>query len=98
MSSEEKGEPNLAKYYNVSDEFGLDDFSDITLKTISIGFLLLGMIAFMVNALMVFLFMRQDWAVIWPRTSAAQIGVIFMCFGGALYLVDRLLERKFKEK
>lgn len=96
MQSENDGEPNLTGYYPVSNDVGLNDLSEITLKQISMAFFLLGLIAFMINGLMVYLFMRQEWAVIWPRTSAAQFGVVFMGFGGILYLFHILWERKFR--
>lgn len=93
MLSENEGEPDLSKYYPVSDEIGPGEFPDITLKNISIGLFILGLIAFMVNALLVYLFMRQRWSVIWPKTSGAQVGVVLMIFGGALYLVNYLIMR-----
>jgi hypothetical protein len=98
LENKEEVEPNLAKYYPVSSELGLNDFSDITLKNISLAFILLGLIGFMVNALMVFLFMSQTWVVIWPQTSAAEVGAILMVFGGMLYFVDFLIERRSKVK
>ena len=98
MPLEKESEPNLAEYYHVSNDISFDDFTDVSLKNMSLAFILLGLIAFMVNALMVFLFMSQEWAVIWPQTSGAQIGVILMCFGGGLYLVDYVLEHKIKIK
>lgn len=94
MSSEDECEPDLAKYYPVSEELGVGEFPDITLKNASIALMLLGLIAIMVNLLMLYLFIRQEWVIAWPETSAAQAGVILMCFGVALYLVDRYLERK----
>jgi hypothetical protein len=67
---------------------------DISLKNLALAFFLLGLIAFMVNALMVFLFMRQGWIMTWPRTSAAQAGVAFMLVGGVVYLANYLMEKK----
>lgn len=94
LQSKDEFEPDLAKYYHVQNDIGLDDFSEITLKNISMAFILLGLIAFMVNALMVFLFMSQKWVVIWPNTSAAEVGAILMVFGGLLYFTDFMFERK----
>ena len=95
MSGEE-GEPNLSKYYPVPNEAGLNDLPDITLKNVSLAMILLGFIAFMVNALMVYIFMRQEWAVIWPQTGGAQVGTILVIFGVVLYMVNHLIERKLK--
>ena len=58
------------------------------------AFFFLGLIAFMVNALMAFLYMRQGWVIIGPQTSAAQVGVVLMGFGAAIYLVNRWMEKK----
>lgn len=96
MHSENDVEPDLTKYYPVSEEIRVGEFPDITLKNISLALIILGLIAFMINALMVYLFMRQEWAVIWPRTSAAEAGVILMSFGVVLYLINRLWERRFR--
>lgn len=95
MSGKE-GEPNLSKYYPVPNEAGLNDLHDITLKNVSLAMILLGFIAFMVNALMVFIFMRQEWAVIWPRTGGAQVGTVLVVFGVVLYIINHLIERKLK--
>jgi peptidoglycan biosynthesis protein MviN/MurJ (putative lipid II flippase) len=92
----EKGEPNLSKYYPVSNEASLDDLPEITLKNVSLAMILLGFIAFMVNALMVFIFMRQEWAVIWPQTGGAQVGTVLVIFGIILYVVNHLIERKLR--
>jgi hypothetical protein len=96
LHSENDVEPDLTKYYPVSEEIGIGEFPDITLKNISLALIILGLIAFMINALMVYLFMRQEWAVIWPRTSAAQAGVVLMSFGVVLYLINRIWERRFR--
>jgi len=92
----EEGEPNLSKYYPVPNEASLDDLPEITLKNVSLAMILLGFIAFMVNALMVFIFMRQEWAVIWPSTGGAQVGTILVIFGAVLYTINHLIERKLK--
>jgi hypothetical protein len=92
----EEGEPNLSKYYPVPNDTGLNDLPEITLKNVSLAMILLGFIAFMVNALMVFIFMRQEWAVIWPQTGGAQVGVILVIFGVVLYAANRIIERKLK--
>lgn len=97
MPIENECEPDLAKYYPVSNEVGIDNLPTITVRNIGLGLLLLGFIAFIVNALMVFLFMSQEWAVIWPRISGAQIGVVLIFIGGALYLANLLWERKSRE-
>ncbi|MEE9150269.1 MAG: hypothetical protein V3U20_00355 [Thermoplasmata archaeon] len=52
MHSENDVELDLTKYYPISDKVGVGELPDITLKNISIAFFLLGLIAFMVNALM----------------------------------------------
>lgn len=96
MHSENDVEPDLTKYYPVSEEIRVGEFSDITLKNISVAIFLLGLIAFMVNALMVYLFMRQEWTMRWPLTSGAQVGTVLMIFGGILYIVNRYMERKSK--
>lgn len=95
MSGQE-GEPNLSDYYPVPSEAGLDDLPEITLKNVGLAMILLGFIAFMVNAIMVFIFMRQEWAVIWPRTEGAQVGAVLVVFGTALYALNLLIERKLK--
>ena len=97
MHNENECEPDLGKYYPVSNEVGAGELPTLTIKNISLGIFLLGLIAFTVNALMVFLFMSQEWAVIWPRTSGAQIGVVLMIIGGVLYLVNHLWERRSGE-
>lgn len=92
----EEGEPDLSKYYPVPNETGLDDLPDITLKNVGLAMILLGFIAFMVNALMVFIYMRQEWAVIWPRTQGAQVGTVLVIIGAVLYLINHLIERKIR--
>jgi hypothetical protein len=87
-------DPDLAKYYPTSNEIPNPELPEVSLKNLSMAFFLLGLIAFMVNALMVFLFMRQEWVMIWPQTSAAQVGVVLMLFGGAIYFVNYLMEKK----
>ncbi len=52
LHSENDVELDLTKYYPISDKVGVGELPDITLKNISIAFFLLGLIAFMVNALM----------------------------------------------
>jgi hypothetical protein len=94
LSHEENAKPDLSKYYPVSEEITITELPDLTLKNIALAFFLLGLIAFMVNALMVYLYMRQEWVIIWPQTSGAQIGVILMIFAGALYFVNYMFEKK----
>lgn len=93
MGIENECEPNLAKYYPVPNDNEASDLSDITLKNISVALLLLGFIAFMVNALMVYLFMTQEWVIIGPAISMVNIGVTLICVGGVLYLINFLLKR-----
>jgi hypothetical protein len=78
----------------VSTEIPNAEMPEINLKNLSLAFFLLGLIAFMVNALMVFLFMRQGWVMTWPRTSAAQAGVAIMIVGGCIYLANYIMEKK----
>jgi peptidoglycan biosynthesis protein MviN/MurJ (putative lipid II flippase) len=87
-------EPDLKKYYPTSNEIPNSELPEVSLKNLSMAFFLLGLIAFMVNALMVFLYMRQEWVIIGPQTSAAQVGVVLMIFGGAIYLVNHLMEKR----
>jgi hypothetical protein len=87
-------EPKLSKYYPVSTEIPNAEIPEISIKNIALAFFLLGLIAFMVNALMVFLFIRQAWVMTWPHTSAAQAGVAFMIVGGGIYLANYIMEKK----
>ncbi len=93
MTQENECEPNLEKYYPVPNDNGFDDFSDITLKNVSMALLLLGLIAVMVNVLMAYLFVVQEWVIIWPSMSMAKIGVILMCVGGVIYIVNHFMQQ-----
>jgi hypothetical protein len=97
LHSENESEPDLSQYYPVSNEIGPGELPNVTIKNIGLGLLLLGIIAFIVNALMVFLFMSQEWAVIWPRTSGAQFGVVLMVIGGIICLTSYVWERRSGE-
>ncbi len=87
-------EPGLSKYYPVSTEIPNAELPEVSIRNIALAFFLLGLIAFMVNALMVFLFIRQAWIMTWPHTSAAQAGVAFMIVGGMIYLAIYIMERR----
>jgi hypothetical protein len=86
--------PDLSKYYPVSEEMTLYEFPDITLKNLAMAFFLLGLIAILVNALMVYLYIRQEWVIIWPSTSGVQVGIILMILAGLLYFANYLIEKK----
>ena len=94
LPQEGEYEPTLSKYYPVSKEIPNAEVPEISLNNLALAFFLLGLIAFLVNALMVFLFVRQEWVMIWPRTSAAQAGCALMLVGGAIYLFNYILEKK----
>jgi hypothetical protein len=94
LPQEGNAKPDLSRYYPVSPEISVNELPEITLKNVSLGLLLLGLIAFMVNALMVYLFMKQSWIVIWPQTGGAQMGVFFMAIGGVAYFVNYVIEKK----
>lgn len=96
MHTENNAEPDLSKYYPVSDDIGEPEYPEVNLKTIAFAMILLGLIAFMVNALMVYLFMRQEWVMRGYLIFAAKIGVILMSFGVVLYFLYRIWERKFE--
>jgi hypothetical protein len=94
MPHEGETKPDLSKYYPVSQDISMSELPEITLENLSKALFLLGLIAFMINALMVYLFVRQEWAMRYPLTTFAQIGITMMLFGGILYLVNRKLEKK----
>jgi hypothetical protein len=94
VPEEGNAKPDLTRYYPVSSEIKVSELPEITLKNMSFALFLLGLIAFMVNALMVYLFMKQQWIVIWPQTAGAQIGVFLMAIGGFVYFVNYIIEKK----
>jgi hypothetical protein len=96
LHTENNAEPDLSKYYPISDDIGEREYPEVNLKNIAFAMILLGLIAFMVNALMVYLFMRQGWVMRGFLTSAAEAGVILMSFGVVLYLLIRIWEHKFE--
>lgn len=85
---------DLAKYYPTSLEIPNPELPEVSLKNLSMAAFLLGFIAFMINALMVYLYMRQEWVVIWPSTAAAQFGVVLMGFAAVVFLVNHFMEKK----
>jgi uncharacterized protein YjeT (DUF2065 family) len=87
---------NPSKYYPVSNELREDEMPEFTLKNIGLGFLMLGLIIFMVYIIMLYLFVKQEWVMIGPNSSFAGAGVIMMVIGSAIYLFDRFLEKKSK--
>ncbi|UCE35937.1 MAG: hypothetical protein JSW00_10245 [Thermoplasmata archaeon] len=94
MDTENEVEPKMKRYYPIAHEYEKGDLPDFTLKNIAMGFILLGLITIMVNLLMVYLFVRQEWAMIGPGFYFAGAGVILICIGTAMYLANRFLERR----
>ncbi len=94
MAPENDTKPNLAKYYSVRADLDNGEFPEITTKNVSFALFVLGLIAIMVNLLMVYVYMRQEWVIIWPQTSGVWIGTGLMLLGGVLYFIDRYFEKK----
>ena len=94
MSAESENNANPSKYYPVSSELKEGELPEFTLKNIGLGFIILGIIIFLVYLLMVYLFVRQQWIMIGPTPSFAGAGVILMIIGSAIFLFDKLFEKK----
>jgi hypothetical protein len=94
LPPEGEDEVDLTKYYPTSPEIPNSELPDVSLKNLSMAAFLLGLIAFMVNALMVYLYIRQEWVIIWPSTTAAQVGVVLMGFAAVVYLANHFMEKK----